>query len=592
MRRNLLLNGLDRVQSRAALATGYVRVLGGPGTGKTKLLATRLCQLIQSGVDQRNILTFTFNEKMMMAMRSLIAEMTGKLPLTNIFTFHGFCFNIVIRNLYRGLLPKQSAWLPQFTVIDRAGQLGLLRWVYYDLEVFADKYPPEEMLAHIAMLKRRLDYVPHLHPEVAADLADDIGLDINDGWNEIFINYLIKQSQYNQFDADDMLYFTLYLLRQHPDLLDYWQNELQHIQVDDCQDISQPQFDLLTLLQGKHQNLCVAGDQNQAIYSAQGGDSSFLNNFDGYFPGTQTFMLTENHRSDFSIFTAFNSLIKYKEQLEPPAAKIKGRVYSYRAEDAADEAKFIARHTEKMCSIYHAQYQDIAILYPAGQRPRLIEEALSEAGIPYTVAGGIGFYCRPAIKDALAFLRLLVYGDNISFERIINKPDKDMSGMRAYALKQYALKHKVTLMQALLDCAGLTPYRYRPIIDFIEVFKEIKAKLGVISTSQALAEILDKTGYEEWVQFDLNADSFNDISELKLAIEEQEEAAGGRLDIAGYLTRVELYAGFAAGQHPNSVQLMSISSSKGMEFPFVTVCGLNEGVLPSQEGDIDEERRL
>ena len=218
--------------------------------------------------------------------------------------------------------------------------------------------------------------------------------------------------------------------------------------------------------------------------------------------------------------------------------------------------------------------------------------AACDSPICVTVADRTGFYCRPAIKDALAFLRLLVYGDNISFERIINKPDKDMSGMRAYALKQYAVKHKVTLMQALLDCAGLTPYRYRPIIDFIEVFKKIKAKLGVISTSQALAEILDKTGYEEWVQFDLNADSFNDISELKLAVEEQEEAAGGRLDIAGYLTRVELYAGFAAGQHPDSVQLMTIHSSKGMEFPFVTVCGMNEGVLPSHEGDIDEERRL
>jgi len=592
MRRNLLLNGLDRVQSRAALATGYVRVLGGPGTGKTKLLTTRLCHLSSSGVDQRNILTFAFNEKMMMKMRSLITEMTGKLPMTNIFTFHTFCFNIVSSNIYRGLLPRQSARLPQFTVIDRDHQLALLHWVYNDLEVSANKYPPEEMLAHISLLKGRLDYVPHFHRAATPDLAEDIGLDLNDGWNEIFINYLIKQSQYNQFDADDMLYFMLYLLRQHQDLLDYWQNELQYIQVDDCQDISQPQFDLLTLLQGKHQNLCVAGDQNQAIYASQGGDSSFFNNFDGYFPGTQTFMLTENHRSDFTIFTAFNSLIKIKEQLETGVPRIKGQVFTYRAEDAADEAKFIARHTEKICSIYRAQYQDIAILYPADQIPRHIEEALSEAGIPYTVADGTAFYEREEIKDALAFLRLLVYGDDSSFERIINKPYRDIDRVHVYALQQYALKHKVTLMQALMDCARQPPYNEQPVKDFIKAFKEIKAKLGVISTSQALAEILDKTGYEEWLKFDLNGDKIDNIWELKRAVEEQEEAAGGRLDIAGYLNHVGFYAGFAAVKYPDSVQLMTIHSSKGKEFSHVIVCGMNEGVLPSQEGDIDEERRL
>ncbi len=502
-----VINGLDRVQKQAAVATGYVRVLGCPGTGKTKLLVTRLCQLIQSGVDQRNIVTFAFNENLMRAMRNLIAEMTGKLPLTNIFTFNSFYLHILKRNIDR--VPFST----RFTIIDRAGQLGLLRWVYDDLGVSADKYPPGEMLKHISMLKGRHNYVPHLHRAVTDDIAEDLGLDINDGWNEIFIYYLTKQSQYQTLDADDMLYFTLNLLRQHRDLLDDLQNYSQYIQVDDFQDVSQAQFDLLTLLQGKHQNLCVAGDQNQAIYTSQGGDSSFLNNFDAFFPGTQTFMLPENHRYDPTIIDVCNSLIKSKEQLEAPARQIKGQVSSYRAEDAADEAKFIARHTEETCSIHRVQYKDIAILYPAGQRSRLIEEALSEAGIPYKVADGTGFYCRPAIKDALAFLRLLVYGDNISFERIINKPDKDMSGMRAYALKQYALKHKVTLMQALLDCAGLTPYRYRPIIDFIEAFNEIKAKLGVITTSQALAEILDKTGYEEWVQFDLNAESFNDISE-------------------------------------------------------------------------------
>ena len=586
MKRNVIFNGLDRVQTQAAVATGYVRVLGCPGTGKTKLLATRLCHLISSGVDQRNILTFTFNEKMMMAMRSLIAEMTGKLPLTNIFTFHGFCFNIVIRNLYRGLFPNN------FIAIDSDNKLKLLRMVYADLGVSADKYPPGKMLEHISMVKGRLDYVQHLHRAVTPDIADDLNLDISYAGNEIFIYYLMKQLEHGALDTDDILYFALFLLKLNKDLLDETQDRAQCIQVDEFQDVNKAQFELLMLLQGKHKNLCVAGDPDQAIYTSQGGNRMFLNNFAGHFPGTQTFMLTENTRSDFSIFTACNSLINTIGPKMEPADDLDGQTCSHEADDDADEARFIARHTGQTNSFHEVPYKDIAILYRASPMTRLIEEALIESSIPYTVADGPGFYCRPEIEDALAFLSLLVYGDNNSFERIINKPYRDIDRMHVYALQQYALKRKVTLMQALMDCAGQPPYNEQPVKDFIKAFNEVKAKLGVISTSQALAEILDKTGYEEWLKFDLNGDKINNIRELKRAVAEQEEAAGGRLDIAGYLTRVALYAGFAAGQHPDSVQLMSIRSCTGMEFPFVTVCGLNEGVLPSQEGDIDEDRRL
>ncbi len=585
MKRNVIFNGLDRVQTQAAVATGYVRVLGCPGTGKTKLLATRLCHLISSGVDQRNILTFTFNEKMMMAMRSLIAEMTGKLPLTNIFTFHGFCFNIVIRNLYRGLFPNN------FIAIDSDNKLKLLRMVYADLGVSADKYPPGKMLEHISMVKGRLDYVQHFHRAGTPDIADDLGLDISYAGNEIFIYYLMKQLEHGALDADDILYFALFLLKLNKDLLDETQDHAQCIQVDEFQDVNKAQFELLMLLQ-KHKNLCVAGDPDQAIYTSQGGNRGYLNNFDGYFLGSQTFMLTKNTRSDFSIFTACNSLINTIGPKMEPADDLDGQTCSHEADDDADEARFIARHTGQTNSFHEVPYKDIAILYRASPMTRLIEEALIESSIPYTVADGPGFYCRPEIEDALAFLSLLVYGDNNSFERIINKPYRDIDRMHVYALQQYALKRKVTIMQALLDCAGQPPYSEQPVKDFIKAFNEVKAKLGVISTSQALAEILDKTGYEEWLKFDLNGDKINNIRELKRAVAEQEEAAGGRLDIAGYLNRVGFYAGFAAVKYPDSVQLMTIHSSKGKEFPFVTVCGLNEGVLPSQEGDIDEERRL
>ena len=586
MELNLMLNGLDREQSKAASATGYVRVLGGPGTGKTKLLAARLCHLIQSGVDQRNIVTFTFNENLMMEMRRWTTELTGKYLLTNICTFHTFCFSIVKHNIYRVPFPNK------FIAIDSNTQLKLLRMVYADLGVSADKYPPGRMLKQISTLKGRLNYVQHLHRAVTPDIADDLNLDISYAGNEIFIYYLMKQLEHGALDADDILYFALFLLKLNKDLLDETQDHAQCIQVDEFQDINKAQFELLMLLQGKHKNLCVAGDPDQAIYTSQGGNRGYLNNFAGHFPGSQTFMLTNNTRSDFSIFTACNSLINTIGPKMEPADDLDGQTCSHEADDDADEARFIACHTGQTNNFHDVPYKDIAILYRASPMTRLIEEALIESSIPYTVADGPGFYCRPEIEDALAFLSLLVYGDNNSFERIINKPYRDIDRMHVYALQQYALKHKVTLMQALMDCARQPPYNEQPVKDFIKAFKEIKAKLGVISTSQALAEILDKTGYEEWLKFDLNGDKIDNIWELKRAVEEQEEAAGGRLDIAGYLNHVGFYAGFAAVKYPDSVQLMTIHSSKGKEFSHVIVCGMNEGVLPSQEGDIDEERRL
>ena len=227
---------------------------------------------------------------------------------------------------------------------------------------------------------------------------------------------------------------------------------------------------------------------------------------------------------------------------------------------------------------------------------RAIEESLIEFRIPYTVVKGTAFYERQEIKDALAFLRLLVYGDNISFERIINKPARKMGRVRLYFLKQYARDHQVTLLQALLDCAGRPPLDCPEITQFLSAFNEVKSKLGVISTSQALDEILHKTGYEQQLRHDLNSDRIDNVMELKRSVTRQEEIAGRKIEIAEYLAEVALYAELTDNRHQNTVQLMTIHACKGLEFPYVIVCGMNEGGLPSGKGDseaeMEEERRL
>ena len=555
---NAIMQNLNTEQKQAVLATkGYVRILAGPGTGKTKVLTSRHCHLVQFyGVEQKNILSVTFTNKAAMEMRKRVTSILGISWQTNICTFHGFCLGILKHNIHRLNYPNQ------FMIIDRDDQVKLLREIYF-----------------------------------ASGLRVDIGLD---SMKEIFVNYLKKQREYKVLDFDDMLYFALYLLRQHQDLLDYWQNELQYIQVDEFQDVNKAQYELVVLLQAKHRNLFVVGDPDQTIYSWRGSDISFINEFDRNFPGTQTFLLTTNYRSSSSIIDACNSLIKHnKNRIDKPLVPVtisEGMVIHYPAKNIYDEACFIARAILDTVQQCNAQFNDIGILYRASYMSRAIEESLIEFRIPYTVVKGTAFYERQEIKDALAFLRLLVYGDNISFERIINKPARKMGRVRLHFLKQYARDHQVTLLQALLDCAGRPPLDYPEITQFLSVFNEVKSKLELISTSQALDEILDKTGYEQQLRHDLNSDRIDNVMELKRSVTRQEETAGRKIEIAEYLAEVALYAELTDNRHPNSVQLMTIHACKGLEFPYVIVCGMNEGGLPSGKGDseaeMEEERRL
>ena len=594
---NAIMQNLNTEQKQAVLATkGYVRILAGPGTGKTKVLTSRHCHLVQFyGVEQKNILSVTFTNKAAMEMRKRVTAILGISWQTNICTFHGFCLGILKHNIHRLNYPNQ------FMIIDRDDQVKLLREIYADMNISAHEYPPAEMIEYIAILKGRLDYVPHVTRASTANFASGLRVDIGlDSMKEIFVNYLKKQREYKVLDFDDMLYFALYLLRQHQDLLDYWQNELQYIQVDEFQDVNKAQYELVVLLQGKHRNLFVVGDPDQTIYSWRGSDISFINEFDRNFPGTQTFLLTTNYRSSSSIIDACNSLIKHnKNRIDKPLVPVtisEGMVIHYPAKNIYDEACFIARAILDTVQQCNAQFNDIGILYRASYMSRVIEESLIEFHIPYTVVKGTAFYERQEIKDALAFLRLLVYGDNISFERIINKPARKMGRVRLHFLKQYARDHQVTLLQALLDCAGRPPLDYPEITQFLSVFNEVKSKLELISTSQALDEILDKTGYEQQLRHDLNSDRIDNVMELKRSVTRQEETAGRKIEIAEYLAEVALYAELTDNRHPNSVQLMTIHACKGLEFPYVIVCGMNEGGLPSGKGDseaeMEEERRL
>ncbi len=589
MTTNEILHDLNDEQQKAVTATeGYVRTLSGPGGGKTRVLTSRLIYLVKvNGIDPKKILCVTFTNKAANEMRERVTALLGYRLDSTISTFHGFCYRFLQNHIHLLKYPSH------FLIMDADYQMKVLREVYAEENVSKHAFPLADMLEYISEIKSKIDYIPC--PSLIG-----LPLNLNNPKNKIFAYYLQKQRDAMGLDFDDLLYFTLHLLSHDDDLLEYWQNQFQYIQVDEFQDVNKAQYDLISLLQGKHKNLFVVGDPDQTIYSWRGSNISFINDFETQFPGTQTFLLTTNYRSNSSILDVCNSLIqRNKNRIDKPLVPVtigEDKVAHYNAKNIYDEANYIAASILKFKEDYSAEFADMAILYRSNYISRQLEESLIEFQIPYLIIKGTAFYDRQEIKDALAFLRLLAYGDDISFLRIINKPSRKMGTIRIKLLKQYAKNNKVSLLTALNECSGQFLFKYTEIVQFINRFNDIKSRLEVLSTAQALDEILNKTGYEKALRYDLNSDRIENIMELKQSVARQEEAAGGRLEIERYLAGVALYAEMADETHPNSVKLMTIHSCKGLEFPYVIVCGLNEGKFPSSkissEVEMEEERRL
>ncbi len=584
-----ILHNLNPEQKLSVTTTdGYVRVIAGPGTGKTRVLTSRLIYLVKvNGIDTKKILCVTFTNKAANEMRERVTALLGYSLDSTISTFHCFCYKFLLGHVHLLNYPNN------FMILDGSEQLKIIREIYAENNISSHAFPLAEMIAYISDLKNRIEYIP-------SSTMLGLPLDLNNPKNKVFACYLQKQKESMCLDFDDLLLFTLHILRHHADLLEYWQNRFQYIQVDEFQDVNKAQYDLISLLQGKHQNLFVVGDPDQTIYSWRGSNISFINDFETQFPVTQTFLLTTNYRSNSSILDVCNALIKNNSNRidKPLIPEIigKNKVIHYGARNIYDEAHFIADSIETLKTDHHAEFSDIAVLYRSSYISRQLEESFIQSRIPYTVVKGTAFYERLEIKDVLAFLKVLVYGDDISLLRIINKPSRKMGAMRIEFLKKYARDNKVTLLQALNVCVGQPPLKFPEIIQFVAILNTVKSRIGELSTSKAIDEILNKTGYEKALRYDLDSDRIENIMELKQSVTRQEETAGGTLEIAEYLAGVALYAEMTDETHPNSVKLMTIHSCKGLEFPYVIVCGLNEAKFPSSrissETEMEEERRL
>lgn len=591
-----LLERLNTAQREAVTATeGFVRVIAGAGSGKTRALSHRFAFLVNElGILPGNILCVTFTNKSANEMRQRIHQLTGDNDTGYINTFHGFCVSILQEDSHAVQYPKS------FLVLDNSDIDAMLQIIYEErgltlrdmtfssardmIEIRKLFKEPEYYLDMITMpletLKGKYDQ---------AATPSDI----------IFYGYLYQEKKCFGLDYNDLITFSLYIFRQQEDIKLKWQRRLEYIMIDEFQDIDQLQYELMEVLCGYHHNLFIVGDPDQTIYTWRGANVKYLLDFDRAFPDVKTILMMENYRSTPEILAAANSLIarnknRIKKELLPTLPS-GAPVYCHFAGNAEAEAKWMIGQMQAL----HEKgipYRDMAVLYRAHYVTRAVEDALLQAKLPYTIYSGVPFFGRMEIKDALSYLRMIVYRDDLSFRRIANVPKRNMGKRRMAFLQEYAAQQNRSLYQALTDTLDHPIWKGTKAQAFVSLIESFASEFEGKPISEVLSALLNESGYEKMLRTEGSQERLDNLAELKQSVYEYETTCGEESTLEHYLDHVALFTNFDAAEPGDRLKLMTVHAAKGLEFPYVFLCGMNEGIFPSRRvrtsQAMEEERRL
>ena len=591
-----ILEGLNAEQRSAVTATeGYVRVIAGAGSGKTRALAHRFAYLVNEvGILPANILSVTFTNKAANEMRQRIHLLTGDNDTGYVCTFHSFCVSVLQEDSHAVQYPKN------FLVLDNSDIDAMLKIIYEErgLTLRHMTFSNARDMIEIRKTVENPDYYEDmiampLDGLRAKYLAADAPRDI------IFYGYLYQQKKCFGLDYNDLIKYTLYIFENDAEIREKWQKRLEYIMVDEFQDIDALQYRLMEALCAHHKNLFIVGDPDQTIYTWRGANVRYLLDFDKNFPGTETILMMRNYRSTPEILAAANSLIaKNRSRIEKeliPTLPAGAPVVWHHAKTAEAEALWIAGRI-KALSAEGVPLRDISILYRAHHISRTLEEVFLKEEIPYTIFSGVQFFNRMEIKDALSYLRLVAYRDDLSFLRVANVPKRNIGERRMRFLQEYAEANGCTLYAALvqnLEHELLKKTQAHKLVDLVERFGARSPEMPV---SELLSAILDESGYETMLRTEGAQDRLDNLAELKQAIYEFETTCGEEATLEGYLARVALLTNTDAAQDGERVRMMTVHTAKGLEFPHVFLAGMEEGVFPSKKTStieaMEEERRL
>ena len=574
---------------------GCVRVIAGAGSGKTRALAHRFAFLVNEvGVMPSNIMCVTFTNKAANEMKKRIRRLIGDNDCGYVCTFHGFCVALLKEDGHYIHYPQS------FVILDSEDTDAVLKDIYEENGFTLRDAPIARIKDHIGYCKCKKypDYYTYL---IDSDMNKALErykteLDTSD---KIFWAFVYYQRRLLAIDYDDLINLSLFILSDNNEIRLKWQKRLEYIMVDEFQDIDVQQYSLVRILSAYHNNLFVVGDPDQTIYTWRGANIRFINDFDKEFKDTKTIILNKNYRSSTDILDVSNSLIKNNvERIPKELVSVKGRdipVEYNHAKTSELEAKWIA-DTIKEIVKNGAQYSDIAILYRAHYLTRPIEEVFIKDKIVYTLYSGIQFYARKEIKDVLSYLRLAVYKDDLSFKRIVNVPKRNIGKAKMQIITKYALQNNCTLYSALVDLAESDVFKGSKAKEFVELIEKYSTEYRELSLIDFIARLLNDSGYEEYLRTEGEQDRLDNLAELKKSINDFEFTYGEELTAEDYLQSIALYTNADVKQNANSVKMMTIHTAKGLEFPYVFVAGMSEGIFPSKKtkdrAGMEEERRL
>ncbi len=589
-----LLTGLNDEQKQAVTTTeGYVRVIAGAGSGKTRALTHRFAYLVNElGISTSNILCVTFTNKAANEMKRRIRSMIGDNDTGFISTFHGFCVQVLKEEIHVLHYPRS------FLILDTEDVNSILHTIFEDMGLNSKNYTFPTLIDMFTERKSREDYLEDILNTDHEVLKDKFRHAVKQE-DAIFYRYLYEQKKCFALDFDDLINFVLYLFEHYEDIRSRWQQRLEYIMVDEFQDVNVRQYRLTQILSDYHHNLFIVGDPDQTIYSWRGARVEYILNFDKEYPKSKTIMMDKNYRSTPNIINASNSLIaKNKKRMDKKLVAMTHTeipvIYNH-AKTTGLEAEWIADQITTLIESGR-KLSDIAILYRSHFISRSFEEVFIKKNIQYTIYSGIEFYKRKEIKDVLCYLRMLVNADDISFTRIVNLPKRNIGERRMTLLKEYADKNNCTLYQALqqnLEHELLVKTKAKEFLLLIDKYKAVYEEMKL---SELLTNILNESGYEALLRTNGEQERLDNLAELKQSIFEYERDAGEECSLPDYLDRISLYTNLDQKEKCDAIQMMTIHNAKGLEFPYVFVCGLNEGIFPSKHVDtkdkLEEERRL
>ena len=591
-----LLQGLNQAQREAVTATeGFVRVIAGAGSGKTRALTRRFAFLVNElGILPGNILCVTFTNKAAAEMRQRIHQMTGDNDTGIINTFHGFCVSVLQEDSHAVQYPKS------FLVLDNADIDAMLQIIYEErgLTLRNMTFSAARDMIEVRKLFKDLKYYEDMIT-LPLDTLREKYEQATSTSDIIFYGYLYQEKKCFGLDYNDLIKFSLYIFHEHEDIRRKWQQRLEYIMIDEFQDIDQLQYELMEVLCGYHKNLFIVGDPDQTIYTWRGANVKYLLDFDKAFSGTKTIMMMQNYRSTPQILAAANALIdKNQHRITKamiPTLSDGAQVVCHFAQTQEAEAAWMAGEMQRLHEEGMA-YRDMTVLYRAHYVTRAVEEVLLREKIPYTIYSGVPFFGRMEIKDALSYLRMIVYQDDLSFRRIANVPKRNLGKRRMAFLQEYAEQHGCSLYRALQDNiedALFKGTRARQFVTLIQSFAEDSEGRPV---SEVLSAILNASGYEAMLRTEGSQERLDNLAELKQSVYLYETTCGEECTLEHYLSHVALLTNGDTAEQGDKVKLMTVHAAKGLEFPCVFLCGMNEGIFPSRKvrtlPGMEEERRL